>query len=696
MGPHARAAERCLRRMSVAVKTFAMYPSTHPMCTQVADGLLADLCQYMDLHGPFAARVTKYAMSLDSETFEGGGHSTLAYYLFIRKLAGFTVKPGVTLQELTALLSIVSKDRLSLEGSAGVAYLLWQADVKHVEVAELTLDKAPEQEILGLSAFYALIGRGRLAPAERERIVEIVRSGADQVARLLDNLYEATVEVFKDIAEADRVQHVYQAIRALDRVILDEPLEDQPALLANLAAGQLHVSESLRRSLQQALLSRAEDDPAMKVLMDELSPEQLAQVIFGALSSGNVAEQVADYQRKLGADREKMRAVIVSLESRLEAQGAAPGWLSDAVLPRIQTPLPAQEPEFPAVDLGHDEIAISDRDYQHRLDEARAIDEAAAIREVIRALVEVLRYEEDMDNLTAIVESLAGHLPWILEQREFGFLAEVLDGVKAITRSSTGRRAELAAGLLKKVADAPMHDALLGALWDARGTPDERELQVCFQMVADHMITTVVRHLREEPRAAMRAVLCDLLVAMGPEHILELGAFVSDSRWYLVRNIASILGRLRHPQSLPYLKRLAHHEEWRVRRETVDALAAIGTEEAMAILIEFLADRDQRIRLRGLRGLDARGARQALPWLASLLDTSDFFNRQFELKQEAIETLGRIGGEEALAVLRRLARRHLVFSGRGRELRRLARVTVGIIEMQEPPQQRSLITASRS
>lgn len=695
MEPRARAAERALKRMGKAVKTFLLYPPPHPMGAQAADSLMADLRQYMQAHGPLHVRVTKHALTLDSVTFEDGGHGDLALYFFVRRLAGIAVKPDVTEKELAAFLSIISMDRANLEAAGGVEYLLWQAEVKHVVADELTLEQADEQEILGLGAFHALIGRGRLSPAERERVVEILRSGPDQVARLLENVDAATAKVFKDISEAERVELVCQAIRALDRVILDEPLEDQPALNANLAAAQLHIVEPLRQSVQRVLLSGAEDDPIIRVLMDHLSPEQLAQVIFGALSSGGVADQVADYLRKLGADRERARAVLASLEGRLQAEGVTLGWVGDAVSPKAPL-LRAQEPESPAIEPDASQIAVSDEEYELRLNEVRAIDEAAAIREVILTLLEVLHHEEDMEALPAIAESLAGHLPWMLEQRAFGLLAEVLRGLKTVAGTSTRRRAELASGLLKTVTEAPLIDTLLNALWNDRGTPAERELQACFRTVADRVTATLVRILGEEPRAAMRAVLCDLLVAIGQDHIQELGAFVGDSRWYLVRNIANILGRLRHPGGVPYLERLARHQEYRVRRETVDALASIGTEEAMVTLVEFIDDPDQRIRLAGLQSLDAHGVRLALPKLMRLLDARDLLNRLFELKWAAIETLGRIGREEALPALQRLARKRLVFGPRGRELRRLAAVAVEIIEARGPRQQRALIAASGS
>jgi len=220
----------------------------------------------------------------------------------------------------------------------------------------------------------------------------------------------------------------------------------------------------------------------------------------------------------------------------------------------------------------------------------------------------------------------------------------------------------------------------MAALWEMRMTPSEQEIQACVEVLADQLVRPLVRILGEEPRAGMRAMLRDLLVRIGSKHIDELGAFITDSRWYLVRNIADILGRLRSPEGIPYLVRLVRHWEPRVRTQAMDALVSIGTDAAQETISAFLDDREDRIRLRALRSLDARGLPMAMPALRALLEAQGPSNRSFGLRQAGIETVARLGARDAIPALKKIAHTSFVFNKQGRELRRLARMALARIE----------------
>ncbi|MDR7523787.1 MAG: HEAT repeat domain-containing protein [Armatimonadota bacterium] len=683
--PDARAAERLLRRLSVAIKTAALYGAPHPMTTQATEALDAVLRAYMDACGPFEVRVTKRGFAIGSTTFDRGADSDLAFYLYTRKLSFLKVMPDVSREELTTFLSIVSMDRVSLESAGGPEYLLWQGEVRNIQVTETALGQQELLNTLSLNVLFALLGRGRLSPQEREVVIEILRLGPDHVGMLLDNIHAAIAEVFEGIGEDEHVQHVYQALRGLDRIILDEPFEDQPVLYANLAAALLLVSESLRPLLGRMVLTTAGEHDVARVIVNHLDSERLAQMVLDAVSPGDIRAQVAGFLRVLFDDREKAKAILSILEVRLRPPGEEPAWLSAAVWPGVRSsaahaiaaPPPPLEFDDIQIPVGHEES-------HHRLHEAAAIDDDDATREVAASLVDVLRYEDDEMEIKDLGTALEGYLPWMLEHQEFALLGRIIEQMQDIATTSRDSRSRVAAGFLKRLTEPPLFDGLLAALWAERETAAGRDVVGCLEALGGEVVRPLVRVLGEEPRAAMRAMLCDLLVQVGRNHVNDLGAFIADARWYLVRNIANILGRTRNPQAIPYLDRLAGHHEYRVRREVVDALTSLGTEDAQARLVAFLDDPDERIRLRTVQSLDAVGARRAMPRLVALLTAPDLLNRRFPLRQAVIETVERVGAREALPALRKLAGRRLVFGSRGVELRRLARRAVSVLEGPPP------------
>src|SRR3989304_465372 len=215
--PKAQAVERLLKRLSVAIKTFGLYPQQHPVAERALQGLLASLPPYLEAYGSFVARISKQSFVVDAVTFDNEAYTNLALHLYTRKVAVFTVLPAVTDQELGSFLSVAGMDRVSLETAGGVEHLLWQSAVGNVQVIELTLDQEQDVEALGLNAFLALIGRGRLAAP--------------------------------------------------------------PPLSANLAEALLLVEEPLRSALPLTFVSRAGEDTSAKYLLSHISGEHLAEMI---------------------------------------------------------------------------------------------------------------------------------------------------------------------------------------------------------------------------------------------------------------------------------------------------------------------------------------------------------------------------------------------------------------------------------
>ena len=689
MEPKAQAAERLLRGLGVAVKTFALYPLPHAVTSGAIDTLLASLRQYTDAYGPFSARVAKYTFTVDGIPFKGGAHANLALYFFTRKIAQFKIMPAVSDQALSAFVSAVGMDRASLEAAGGVRHLLRQAGVGNIQVIELVLEQAEEEsEALDLSGIFEVLGRGRASPQEREGVIEILRGGPGQARLLLENVSAMAGGTGERPDDEEQVEQVYQLIRSLDRLVLDEPFEDRPQLYASLAGAQLALREPLRTALIQMLIRREGGNGAVRWLGQHLSSEQLAQVVQGSISDKDVAQQVMTFLRALCTDQQKIRATLAILDARLRPPDAGPDWLTNTVWPQLRPSPGHREAQIPAeFEFGDGKAAADAGEADLQLRSARVADEASANREVGLTLVDILRHERDERDLKEIhdiTDALAGYLGWLADQQEYALLAVVLAGIRNIAASEGGIRRTLAAGILKKTAEGPVAEGMLTALWAARGTTTEREIGACLEPLADDLVNPLVRALGNEQRSGVRAMLCDLIIHLYGDRTDDLARFVSDPRWYLVRNIANILGRLRNPEAVTYLSRLVTHPDYRVRRETLNALASIGTEDAQAALGSFLDDTDERLRLRAIQSIDAWEVWRAIPRLLAILEQRDPLVRRYELKAAALEALARLGAKQSLPAVKRIAGSWFLWGRRGRELRRIAADAAAIIEGRAP------------
>lgn len=678
MESKAQAAARVVRHLGLAIKTAALYPESHPGKARTVEVLLPEIRAYTDAHGPFSMHVGKETLSVDDLRIEGSGN--LANFLYTRKLSQITIQPAAAEAQISKFLSIVGMERSQLEEAGGVERLLQQAGVYDIQVKELVLRVHEDAEILDLGAFYSLLGQGRLSPQQRDQVVDILRSGSDQVVKLLQNVYALAGEVQRGGGAEGQAQQVYQAIRGLDRIILDEPAERQEPLYENLAGATVLLGQPIERRVVPMLFAGAEDDVAVQVVLNHLSSDQLAEMILTTAGEGATTDRVTTILRGLTLDQEKAQGVLTVLDQRLPQHGTQENSLTDTVMPQLSFPSEEVKDAPPLMEFDESLIAIPAEELAAYRKEAQSINEADAARQALITLLDILGNEVEQKELLDVADALAGYLHRMIERGDFALLRESLETLKATSSTATAARGEVINALLDGVATGPFLDGVLAALSEGRHTPVAREIRACVRALGDRVVGPLLRMLGVEQRREMLDVLCDLLAGLGAEHVDALGAFVTDERWFLVRSVADVLGRMRSPAAIPYLARLVRHADSRVRMETVKALASIGTDAAQAKICDFLQDADLTIRLWALSSLDAKGMRVAVPVLVTLLEMPDLLNRRFILRRAAIKAVANAGVREVLPSLKKIARTPFALGGRRRELRQLAHMAVVSIE----------------
>jgi HEAT repeat protein len=145
-----------------------------------------------------------------------------------------------------------------------------------------------------------------------------------------------------------------------------------------------------------------------------------------------------------------------------------------------------------------------------------------------------------------------------------------------------------------------------------------------------------------------------VLESWGEKSIELLSKGVYDRRWYVVRNIVGVLGRIGSPQAIPYLKKTIGHEDLRVRKQTLEALSRIKGEEATSILLGILEDPEEKLRVRAARFLGERPSQGAFDCISNLVARKDFRDKNQEEKKILLESLAHIGKDKAVGLLKKL------------------------------------------
>ncbi len=152
----------------------------------------------------------------------------------------------------------------------------------------------------------------------------------------------------------------------------------------------------------------------------------------------------------------------------------------------------------------------------------------------------------------------------------------------------------------------------------------------------------------------MRKVIIQVLCEIGCDAPEVFIPYLSDSRWYLVRNIVFILTRIGSPATLDSLMALISHREVRIRKEVLGYLERVPDPKAKTCLLKFLRDDSSVIRIRALQILASTRCTFALKPILALTTSEQFQERDIMEKKAVCEAIGELGADQMLPLFREM------------------------------------------
>ncbi|MBD3297213.1 MAG: hypothetical protein GF341_01030 [candidate division Zixibacteria bacterium] len=212
-----------------------------------------------------------------------------------------------------------------------------------------------------------------------------------------------------------------------------------------------------------------------------------------------------------------------------------------------------------------------------------------------------------------------------------------------------------------RAADNRYFDALSQYLND-NPQCDLSEVRGVLQGFGSSALTHTTAMLGVLEHRSARLMVCDYLSEQGGDAIDLIGGFVYDKRWFVVRNVAMVLGEIGSHRALTFLKRSAKHADSRVRLETLKSLQNIDAPESHKTMLEYLNDNDESLRRRAVRALGETRSQIVADALERRINGTTPTSQNPEALRELYIAYARTGGDQAVRLLTELARKSPFFS----------------------------------
>src|SRR5438874_4729371 len=244
-----------------------------------------------------------------------------------------------------------------------------------------------------------------------------------------------------------------------------------------------------------------------------------------------------------------------------------------------------------------------------------------------------------------LLAALVHHVELALKQRRSDQLLGVISAIVRVEESvpeASGMRRQYAIAL-RRVYTKSALDALVYLLPEPKYRADavaalRRGGAGAVEVLMDRLVAAPTMDERRSAFDALRHMTegTDQLV-----HALE------HREWFVVRNVAELIGELGIEAAVPALARQLEHEDERVRKAVALALAKIGTRTAVEPLRRALHDPSPEVRMQVALGIGGqKSAALAMPLVVAMYEEKDE-----TVLRELILALGRIGSPDAVQAL---------------------------------------------
>lgn len=637
--------QEVMRNLLTAIRVVKIYPSNNPIYLQSVRKTHQVLAQYL-------SGVPEYHVEVQKTQFtsmhmpagkDAQMNKALAQDLFGKGIREIVFCEGTTDDELMELCRSLALSSEELALRSGISTIFWEKGMTHIKVTESGLDEVITTKTAG--DWDEGTAAKILGEKSEKETVKSQRAFTDRTL-VLNNLASdpagfgaSMVELAKQTRAAhesveDRLLVLY---REAGKKIQNEHAAESEVLFNGLAKSALELEPPYREGLINGKLygeMDAETSEGWQTEFENELPSPHHEIQTGRFSNAWNVEQVT------------------ALLKRSAAKKVAP-------------PAPAPSPiQLQATPVQSDLTLIAKELAEYTSEEMavlKILGDSGMESDIIDAAVRTLIYliplvrnplrpgspDKELHLFSGVIHQLEDMLSYLLKKNNYDLATTIITALHTpVDPVFTSRMNDA----LKKTATKSVIKEMISDMRkQQKGTPAYQSAYAYLSILENKATVVLLELLADEKDKNARIFLLDLLKDFGKNQLALLGEYLADGRWYVVRNIVSILGETRSDQALTLLRKAADNDNVQIRQEVVKALSVFGGKKAAGITGRFLRDRDAALRMAAIRALadfQGIGAEEAKP-LIEFLEELQLKQKDQEFVLEAIKALGRIGGRDA-------------------------------------------------
>lgn len=306
--------------------------------------------------------------------------------------------------------------------------------------------------------------------------------------------------------------------------------------------------------------------------------------------------------------------------------------------------------------------------------------------EAIDLIFDILQSERELPNYDESLNTITAMFDKMLESEQFAALVYLIKRMKIAYRAIkevSAPRADKLKDCLTRVGDR-IRISKITNLLNQSPNLDLEGIRLYLEELDWDSLPSMIWMLGELEYFPARRMLVEALVNKGRQRIDIIGNAIYDSRWYVIRNAALILGEIRDRRTLLYIRKALEHFDERVRWEALVAFEKTANREDLEAITSMVEDESDRVRQKVIELLSLNEFGPAFDGIKQIIFTGDFDELDMDEQKAIIKALAKTGGEEAIPILKKIIKKRSLFSSdKGEKKKEAAVMALAVIKSEK-------------